>query len=568
MKILGISPDVWISSAALLDNGKVAAAAPEERFNRQKMSNLFPDKAIDFCLEKAGCSIEDIDQVAVPWNPGVHINSASKRYTHNLRWRGEYLINVPGALLSHFGSPEVPQIEQIIPIRGKDIRISYVSHHMAHAAGAFYLSPFERAAVLTVDGRGEMETCTGCLAEGNEIKKLTSTSMPHSLGLLYSSLTEFLGFRSHSDEWKVMALASYGKKNNKYIDLVSSLVTLLDNGGFEQDLTYFDYFHFDRQPTLYSSKLIDLLGPARSPDMPLDQRHSDIACAMQVVFENTFVHMLDHLHSITGEKRLVLSGGAAMNSVFNGKIEDVTPFEEVFITSCPDDSGVSLGAALYTYHCQRGGTEREVQTHNYWGPEYSDEEIAEALDRSGVKSEKQDNIEQVVAKMLSEGALVGWFQGAMEFGQRALGNRSILADPRDPQAKDRINAAVKFREGFRPFAPAVLDGWAEEYFEIPKGLKIPFMEKVFPFKKDKRAELPAVVHFDGSGRLQTVDGLSNPRFHKLISEFFDITGVPIVVNTSFNLNGEPIVCAPIDAIRTFYSCDLHALAIGSYLVTK
>jgi carbamoyltransferase len=568
MKILGISPEVWISSAALLDNGKVVAAAPEERFNRQKMYSRFPDKAIDFCLEQAGCGIEDIDRVVIPWNPGVHIRSASSRYTHTMRWRGEFLAGVPGALLNHFGSPDVPGIEQIVPINGKDVHISYINHHMAHAAGAFYLSPYERAAVMTVDGRGEMETCTWSLADGNEIKQLRATNMPHSLGLFYSSLTEYLGFRPHSDEWKVMALASYGAPNNKYTDLVRSLVKLLDDGGFEQDLTYFDYFQFDRQPTFYNSKLMDLLGPARTADMPFEQRHSDIAWAMQAVFEETFVHMLKHLHNITGEKRLVISGGAAMNSVFNGKITDMTPFDEVFITSCPDDSGVSLGAALYSYHCQLGGTEREVQTHNYWGPEYSDDEIAEALSRCGIEAVKHDNIEEVVAKLLAEGALVGWFQGAMEFGQRALGNRSILADPRNPQAKDQINAAVKFREGFRPFAPAILDGYAEEYFDIPTGLKVPFMEKVYPFKEDKRAGLPAVVHVDGSGRLQTVDSETNPRFHKLISEFHKITGVPIVVNTSFNLNGEPVVCSPVDAIRTFYSCGLQALAIGSFLLTK
>lgn len=278
--------------------------------------------------------------------------------------------------------------------------------------------------------------------------------------------------------------------------------------------------------------------------------------------------MLVNLYQQTGQKRLVLAGGAAMNSVYNGKITEMTPFEEVFIPSCPDDTGVSVGAALYVHNCVFGNARDAPQTHNNWGPRYSNQDVEETLRRFGVRGNRQSDIGEAVARLIAQGKLVGWFQGAMEFGQRALGNRSILADPRDPDIKTRINSAVKFREDFRPFAPAVLAECAADWFNVPDGVTVPFMERVFPVKEAIRAKIPAVVHVDGSCRLQMVTSEANPRFHRLISSFRDLTAVPIVVNTSFNLNGEPIVCSPTDAVRTFYSCGLEALAIGDFLVIK
>ena len=569
MKILGIAPDVWISSAALIEDGRITAGVAEERLNRQKMSSAFPEQAIAYCLKEAGCTLDSIDQIAVAWNPGVHLRSASRRFTHNMRWRGEYMSSVPSVLLGIQDNPEVTGIDQIIHLADSDTRITFVDHHMSHAANAFLLSPFDDAAILTADGRGEEETCTFGVGHGNQIEKLHSVSLPHSIGLLYGVITEFLGFRPHSDEWKVMALASYGnEKGNKYRSLIRSLIELRDDGAFELDLSYFTYYLFDNKPTMYSSKLIDLLGSPRRRDDPIEQRHYDLALAIQLVFEETFNHMLGRLHDETGQANLAFSGGCVMNSVYNGKVLNTTPFENVFISSCPDDSGVSIGAALYVYNCLNGQTERYPQEHNFYGPEYSSNEIEETLKSFKIPYEYHENIGKVGADLLSKGTLLGWFQGKMEFGQRALGSRSILADPRDIRSKELVNSAVKYREAFRPFAPAILAEQAEFWFEMPPGDSVPYMEKVYPVRPEKRDLIPAVVHVDGTGRLQTVSKDTNPRFHSIIEAFGAITGVPVILNTSFNLNGEPIVSSPVDAIRTFYSCGMDALFLDHYLIRK
>lgn len=577
MKVLGISPDVWISSAAIIEDGRVLSAIAEERLSRKKMSAAFPSLAITSCLKDCGLKAEDIDVVVAAWNPGPHIQGASDRHTGPARWRGEYLASFPSVLMRQFGNPNIDHIEETIEFLGKKLRLRFLNHHLAHAASAFYLSPFESAAVLTVDGRGEFETCTWSMATPSGIEKLQSTVLPHSLGLFYSTITEYLGFAPHSDEWKVMALASYGQPNNEYYKLIRNLIKTLPNGNFELDLTYFSYYLFDKQPHFYSQKLVELLGPARKRDASVDKKHYDIAWALQAVFEDVFAHMLKHLREITGESRVAISGGAAMNSVFNGKIRELTAFKDVFIPSCPDDTGVSVGAALYvaaeeTASANRTKSswkfKREPQLHNYWGPAYSTKEIGDSLERYKIKYQRSSNIPVDVAKLLAAGKLVGWFQGRGEFGQRALGNRSILADPRSAETRDKVNAAVKYREGFRPFAPAVLAEEAGEYFDLPKNLQVPFMEAVFPVRLEKRAALGAVVHVDGSGRLQTVTRGSNPRFYDLIAAFRDIAGVPILLNTSFNLNGEPMVCTPTDAIRTFYSCGLDVLVLEDYVVVK
>jgi len=553
----------------LIEDGRIVAGAAEERFNRQKMSNAFPEQAIAYCLKEAGCTLDSIDHIAVAWNPGVHITSASRRFTRNMRWRGEYLSSVPAELLDLQDHPQVTGIEQIIHLSDSDTRVTFVDHHLSHAANAFLLSPFADAAILTADGRGEEETCTFCVGHDNRIEKLHSVNLPHSIGLLYGVITEFLGFRPHSDEWKVMALASYGKeKGNKYRSLVRSLIELYADGSFEMDLSYFTYYMFDNKPTMYTSKLVELLGHARRRDDPIEQRHYDIAMAMQQVFEETFTHMLSRLHEETGLSNLAFSGGCVMNSVYNGKVLEVTPFDNVFISSCPDDSGVSIGAALYLYNCLEDRKERYTQDHNFYGPEYSSSEIEQTLKGFKIPYEYHEEIGKVGAELLANGTLLGWFQGKMEFGQRALGSRSILADPRDIRSKELVNLAVKYREAFRPFAPAILEEQAHSWFEMPAGERVPYMEKVYPVRPEKRDLIPAVVHVDGTGRLQTVSKESNPRFHSIIEEFNKLTGVPVILNTSFNLNGEPIVNNPVDAIRTFFSCGLDALFLDHFLIRK
>jgi carbamoyltransferase len=573
MKVLGISPDVWISSAAIVDGGEVLSAVAEERLNRKKMSAAFPSMAIESCLRDTKLSMKDIDCVVAAWNPGPHIRAASGRHTGPARWRGEYLASFPSMLLNHFGSPAIDRIDEIIEFQGQRVSLRFLDHHLAHAASAFYLSPFSRAAVLTVDGRGENETATWWNASDAGLEKIQSTNLPHSLGLFYSTITEYLGFAPHSDEWKVMALAPFGKAKNEYYPRLRKLINSIANGNFELDLTYFAYYLFDKQPHFYSDKLIELLGPARKKGQAVDQRHYDIAWALQAVFEEVFTHMLVHLHNVSGATQVAIAGGAAMNSVYNGKIREVTPFKEVFIPSCPDDTGVSVGAALYVAAEESKRTKgpsfkHTAQTHNYWGPSYSNEEIRETLERCKVSYRESADLAGEVAELLKAGKLIGWFQGKCEFGQRSLGNRSILADPRLSSTKDKVNAAVKFREGFRPFAPAVLAEEAQNYFEIPKGVQVPFMESVYQVRPEKREGLGAVVHVDGSGRVQTVDRETNAPFYELIAAFKKLTGVPILLNTSFNLNGEPVVCSPTDAIRTFFSCGLDVLVMGDYIVNK
>lgn len=569
MRVLGISPDVWISSAALVEDGVVVAAAAEERFTRQKMTGAFPRNAIRYCLEQGGIGPLELDAVAVAWNPGAHIRSPSGRYTDAMRWRGEYLVAVPGALQSIFGNPEIELMEEHLRFAGGDTsRIVFVSHHLAHAACAYHLSPFERAAVLTVDGRGEKETCCWFRASDQGLEQLGAVELPHSLGIFYSAFAEYLGFKPHSDEWKVMALAAYGREDAALLAFVRSLVRLQDQGRFELDLSYFEYYLFDKQPRLYSSKLVRGLGPERAAGQPLEQRHKDIARALQQVFEETFAHMLAHLSAMTGEADLALAGGAAMNSVFNGKILGQTAFRRLFVPSCPDDTGVSVGAALHASRLLGVAPPRQPQVHNFWGPGYTDQEIRDELVRCKIAFRELADVPGETAGLLARGLLVGWLQGRMEFGQRALGNRSILADPRDARVKDVVNAAVKYREEFRPFAPAVLAERAHEYFDLPGGDSVDFMEKVYPVRPEKRAEIAAVVHHDGTGRLQTVRREGNPLFHELIARFGALTGTPVLLNTSFNLNGEPIVMSPRDAIRTFYSCGLDALVLGRFLVVK
>ncbi len=567
MRILGVGPEVWISSAALLKNGKVVAGAAEERFNRIKTSRKFPYEATKHCLKEDKCEFEDVDYVAVGWNPGIHLRSYNYRFSDASRWRAEYLSSIPNHVLQLRKDKRVDHVEQIFEHPKGKTKIIYVTHHLAHAANAFYLSPFKEAAILTVDGRGEDETVLFATGKNNKITELRTIVFPHSLGLVYSAMTEFLGFQAHVDEWKVMALASYGTRNNPEYKKFKKILELQEGGEFEFDLSYFDYYLHDKQ-SLYSPKIKKLFGEPRKKDDPITRTHHQIAAALQQISEEVMVHMLEALAKETKTRNLVVSGGVFMNSVFNGKIASLTPFKNVFISSCPDDSGISIGAAAYVHHDILGLPRMETPEHNYWGPEFSNDEIKQAIEKYKLNATLVKDIEAYTAKLLSEGNIVGWFQGKMEFGQRALGNRSILANPRMANMKDLVNRVIKYREGFRPFAPSILEERVSEYFECKKEDRVPFMERVYMIKKDKQKEIPAVTHVDGSGRLQTVSRKTNERYYKLISEFEKITGTPVVLNTSFNLKGEAIVCTPTDAIRTFMSSGLDYLIMGNYVLSK
>lgn len=565
MKILSIYPYTHISSAALIIDGKVISASQEERFNRKKMSTDFPTKTIEWCLKKNNLKFKDIDLITVPWNPQKNINHVSKRWIDQLRWRGEMLTNVPGNLMRIINEDS----SDYLNISWGKNKLKFIDHHLCHAAFGYYQSGFKDADILTIDGHGERETCFFGNAKGKNIKRLFSIEYPHSLGLFYGTFTEFLGFRPDSDEWKVMALSSKDKKNI-YDQKISKLYKLTSNG-FELDLTYFNYYTFDRREHMFSNKFTDLFGQQRKKDSRLSNRDFQIASAMQRHFEKIVIYSLNILKKKGNSKNLILGGGAAMNCVMNGKIDSLKLYKNSHISYAPDDSGVTIGAGLFAHHNlnkKKINLNKEEIKNCYYGPSYSDKEIEATLKQNKIIYKKEKDICKFTAKMLSEGKLIGWFQGKMEFGHRALGNRSILADPRKKNVKDVVNKAVKFRENFRPFAPAILKEHQQNLMQMPIDRNVFFMERAYKFKKKWIKKIPGVVHHDHTGRIQTVSKSINPLFYNLISSFYKITDTPVLLNTSFNLNGEPIVMTPSDAIKTFYSCGLDILVIGNYIIKK
>jgi carbamoyltransferase len=511
--------------------------------------------------------MSDLDEIAVAWNPVIDLETTPSGYLNARRWRVEHLTQVPARFLG-IAKARAGATATMVDLWPDAPPITYVDHYYAHVGNAVYLSPYEECAVAVIDGRAERRTGMLARVSGTQIEILEETNFPHSIGLMYGAVTQYLGFAPDSDEWKVMALASYADADNEYLEPMKALLSVDDAGAFRVALDFFEYFNFwDRR--MYSDRFVEAFGPPRGRDDDITERHERIAAALQAVFELAMAQIIIALHERTGLDRMVLTGGCAMNSVFNGKITSVTPFRECFVTSCPDDSGTAIGAALYL-HAERTAQRPPIAPlHNYWGPSFSDEECRRIVE--GVKTPNVtivDDPSEAAAADLVAGSLVGWFQGRMEFGQRALGNRSILADPRRGDAKDLVNAAVKYRESFRPFAPAILAEHVPEWFDCPPGTHVPFMERVHMFRPERMAEVPAVVHQDGTGRLQSVDSSTSPRFHALIRAFHEKTGVPIVLNTSFNLSGEPIVCTPQDALRSFFSCGLDVLYLGNVRIEK
>jgi len=560
---------MFITSAAIIEDGKIVAAIAEERLTREKRTRKFPINSINYCLSEAACSINDIDYIANAYNPAAHFEKFHPIFSNHRRFRGDYLYSVPDNLFKLLGDDEKENdyIKQSIKLKNRKMEIYFIRHHLCHAANGFFLSPFKDAAILTADGRGELDCATYSVGNGNSIELLKSIQIPHSLGSFYSTFTSFFGFRPNSDEWKVMALSSFTSPNNEYYKILEEIVYLKADGTFELDLNYFNENNTETQ-NYYSKAFINAFGPPKKYGDSIVKRDYDIASAMQKMTENILSHMLNWLNNKTKLDNIVVNGGSFMNSVYNGKILDETNFKNVFISSCPDDSGLSIGSALYLYNHILGKKKRNVQRHNFYGPQFSNDDIKQTLDKSGINYTYVKDIDDFTCKELVDGKLIGWFQGKMEFGQRALGHRSILADPRNPNMKDKINSAIKYRESFRPFAPAILDNMVTEYFEIEDDETVPFMEKVYIIKEDKREIIPSVTHADGSGRIQTVSKKYNPIFYSLINRFYKETGVPVLLNTSFNINGEPIVCSPTDAIRTFYSCGLNVMILGNYVIIK
>jgi carbamoyltransferase len=560
MNILGISCFYHDSAAALVKDGLLVAAAQEERFTRKKHDQDFPSGAVKYCLEKGGITAENLDYIGFYDKPFIKFE----------RLLTTYMATFPRSLPSFLKSMPVWLKEKLwLPGRireeiGGTAELLFIDHHLSHAASAFFVSPFSEAAVLTADGVGEWETTTMGHGNGNDLILDESISFPHSLGLLYSAFTYYLGFKVNSAEYKVMGLAPYGKP--VYADMIlKELVSLKDDGSFRLNMKYFGY---DYGLTMTNGRFHRLFGqPPREPESVLTQFHKDVAASIQKVTDEIMLRMAMHLHKKTGSGNLCLAGGVALNCVSNSRILASSGFRKIFIQPAAGDAGGSVGAAFYIQNMLLKKERIYTWTDNFLGPEYPDDEIEKILKQAGLDYEKcgRQEILARTSRYIADQNVVGWFQGRMEFGPRSLGARSILADARNPENYSRVNLKIKFRESFRPFAPTVLLEKMSEYFEFDR--PSPHMLFVAQVKADNRT-IPAVTHVDGSARLQTISRDEHPLYYDLICEFEKLTGCPVVINTSFNVRGEPIVCSPADAVKCFLRTDMDYLVIGSYILDK
>ena len=577
--VLGLNAFHGDASACLLRDGTMVAAAEEERFLRIKHWAGFPTQAIRYCLKQAGISLAQVDHVAVNQDARANLG---KKLAYTVRHRPDLGMVLDRLRNKRERAGVAEQLARAIPDQEFRGAVHGVEHHLAHMSSAFHVSPFDEAAVVSVDGFGDFASAAWGVGRGTRIEVEDRVYFPHSLGIFYQALTQYIGFPNYGDEYKVMGLAPYGEPS--YLREMRQLVKLQADGGFKLDLDCFrhhrekiEYEWENGSPsvgTLYSQRLPDLLGPARAPDEPLLQRHKDLARSAQAMYEEAFFHLLNTLHARHGLDAVAIAGGCGMNSVANGKVTLCTPFKQVYVQSAAGDAGGAVGAAYSVWH--ELSAERTVaHQHAYWGPGFSDEEIDSELARSaGEISREECSVQSVLdeqalthaaAAAIARGEVVGWFQGRMEWGPRALGNRSILGDPRRADMKDILNLKIKRRESFRPFAPSVLRESVPDWFE--QDGDVPFMMQVYSIRADKRPLIPAVTHVDGSGRLQTVSEAANPRYHRLIRAFRDLTGIPMVLNTSFNEN-EPVVCTPAQALDCFLRTKMDMLVIGNRIVRR
>jgi carbamoyltransferase len=566
-------------SAALIRDGILIAAVEEERFRRIKHCAGFPTLAIQSVLDQAGIRGADVDHVAVSRDPRAHF--LRKAWYTLARRPNITLVRDRLRNRRRLGDLRGP-LAAALAVRAAALPpVHHVEHHPAHLASAFFVSPFRDAACCAIDGFGDFVSTSFAVGSDTHIDVLDHVFFPHSLGILYTAVTQHLGFPAFGDEFKVMGLAPYGRP--AMVEEVRRLVRLMPGGKFELDLRYFRHWSDgvameweDGSPTLgpvYAAALDELLGPARQPGDPLTARHEDIARSLQAVYEECAMHVLRGLWERTHNPRLCLAGGCAMNSVANGKIRSETPFREVYIQPASGDNGTALGAAYHVWHEVLHGSRGFVMEHGYWGPAHSADDIASAVaahvdDTGGLVVDRLASVDQaaaLAARLIADGLIVGWYQGRMEWGARALGNRSIVADPRRADIRDVINTKIKFREKFRPFAPSIAVEALNDYFE--RAVPDPFMIQVYPVREEKRAVIPAVTHVDGSGRLQTVSATTNPAYYRLIREFEALTGVPIVLNTSFNEN-EPIVDTPAQALACFLRTGMDAIVLGSVVIRR
>jgi carbamoyltransferase len=591
MNILGISCYYHDAAAVLLQDGQLVAAAEEERFTRKKHDYDFPKNAIQFCLDSGGIKGSDLDYVVFFEKPFRKLDRilATVLQTYPQSWK-VFRESMITWVLDKLWVGSTLQTELGVPKE----KVLFSDHHLSHAASAYLCSPFDESAILTVDGVGEWVTASTGVGRGNDIKLDQHIEFPHSIGLLYSAFTAFLGFEVNEGEYKVMGMAPYGQP--RYVDKVWKLVKQYQDGSFSLDMDYFS-FHHSTEKT-FNSKFVELFGKPRDPKMlfftestgfpkyfgpppsnmgelnKVNQYYADIAASIQRVTEDLLVGMAAALHKRTGLKRLCMAGGVALNSVANSRILRESGFEEIYIQPAAGDGGGALGAALWAYNTLLGKPRTFGMNHAYWGQSYSSAEVSDFLTRNNIphrRIECEDQLLDHVVRRLAEGKVIGWFHGRFEWGPRALGARSIIADPGNPDMKDIVNTKIKFREPYRPFAPSVLAECAEKYFDLPHAtLHYParYMLYVVPVRENHHATLPAITHVDGTGRLQTVFRDQSPRYYKLIERFGQATGVPVILNTSFNLRGEPIVTTPANAFNTYMKSEMDGLVLENFVLEK
>jgi carbamoyltransferase len=575
LNILGINGYHGDSAACLVVDGKLVAAIEEERIRRVKHWAGFPIEAIRFCLDYAGLRVTDLDHIAIGRDPSAHLHN---KILFSLRKRPSF--SAIKDRLANMG--KVRDVKRILAAEldvdpgSIKAELHNVEHHRAHMASSFFLSPFESAAVMTIDGFGDFVSTMFGSGQGGKLKVDQWVQFPHSMGLFYTACTQYIGFSRYGDEYKVMGLAPYGEP--EYLDAFREIIVLKDRGKFELNLDYFRH-HSEgvemqwengspEMGPVFTDKWVERFGPVRDREQPLEQHHKNLARSLQVMAEEVYFHTLNHLAGTVDGERLCLAGGCAYNSVANGKIYERTPFRDVHIHPAAGDAGTAVGAAYWVWHETLGRPRDFELPHAFWGPDYDDAQVRSAINASGLEHQWIEDEGELVARTvdrLVEGDVIGWFQGRSEWGPRALGNRSIIVDPRRHDMKDILNARIKRREAFRPFAPSILEERSGEYFE--NGTPVPYMLKVFKIRPEKREELPAVCHHDGTGRLQTVSQSSNPLYHRLIKAFGDKTGTPVILNTSFNEN-EPVVNEPQHAIDCYARTKMDTLVVGKAFLRK
>jgi carbamoyltransferase len=561
MVILGINYMFHDSSACILKDGKLIVAVEEERFTRNKHDVVFPHNSIEQCLKIANITIEDIDHIGLSFKPTLDV---SKKIAFILKHPKLILKNFNLHLLRYYWRYRTISKWYKSTFLGADKpKLHFIPHHKSHIAGSFFCSPYQEAALLSMDGSGEWATASLGYGNGIEITDFRQIYYPYSMGSVYEAITYYCGFKPSYDEGKTMGLAPLGN-SDRFINEVREIIKVSSEGDFLID---FDYFNFDDGQFEYlSDKFIQKFGPKRLPRQPFEQHHMDVAAAFQTRLEEVALELCKILQNKTKAEYLVIAGGVSLNSVMNGRIVRESGFKDLYVMPAAGDNGTSIGAAYYIYNAILKNPRTEPHMNAYLGTEYSNQHIEAILKECKLNYEFFDNIEQKTAELLHAGSILGWFQGKMEIGPRALGGRSIIADPTNKTMKDKINAEVKHREAYRPFAPSVIMEAASEYFDLT--VEDPFMLKVCNVNADMMSVLPAITHVDGTARAQTVNKETNPRYHKMITEFGKLSGVPVVLNTSFNIMDEPIVESPYDAIRCFFSTGLDYLIIGNFVVKK